>query len=225
MAGGAVVWVGAGGLGPRDGRVRLYLAEHAPLLLRPAGMVAAGSPALTAPGAGEHDSPVHLRIRAELRARGALFFAQILQGSAQGGTGGFVPDVLAALWDLVWAGEVTNDTLQPLRAWPGPGRAATAGGRRAFRNAGSGVGPGMPGIERAGGGRRNSNGRWSLVLSLVRRGPGAGRSPAARARQLMDVMVLTRRRFSPRASRAASPRCTPRSRPWRRRAACAAATS
>jgi ATP-dependent Lhr-like helicase len=30
--------------------------------------------------------------------------------------GAFPPDVLNALWELIWAGEVTNDTLQPLRS-------------------------------------------------------------------------------------------------------------
>jgi ATP-dependent Lhr-like helicase len=196
MAGGAVVWVGAGALGPRDGRVRLYLAEHAPLFLSPGGAVAGGSPALIHPGAGEHDSPLHQRIRAELRARGALFFAQILQGSVQGGAGGFVPDVLAALWDLVWAGEVTNDTLQPLRALAGPRpRRDRRGGRRAFMERRQWRGaPGMPGIGAARGWPPESSGRWSLVLSLV---PAGARAPAevltARARQLVDRHgVLTR---------------------------------
>jgi ATP-dependent helicase Lhr and Lhr-like helicase len=186
MASGAVVWVGAGTLGPRDGRLRLYLAEHAPLLLSPP---TGGSPAMADSAAGDHDSPVHQRIRAELAARGALFFAQILQGSVQGGTGGFVPDVLRALWDLVWAGEVTNDTLQPLRALVGPRpRGDRQGGRRAFMERRQWRGaPGMPGIGAARGWPPESSGRWSLVRSLV---PVTALEPAealaARARQLLD---------------------------------------
>src|SRR5205814_1064228 len=96
---GTVVWVGAGALGQHDGRVKLYVAEHLPLLLDPVE--------------SRHDDPLHRRIRDHLAERGASFFAQIVTGLG----GGFVPDVLEALWDLVWAGEVTNDTLQPLRAF------------------------------------------------------------------------------------------------------------
>ena len=45
-----------------------------------------------------------------LAARGASFFADL---AAE--TGAFPADLLTALWDLVWAGEATNDTLAPLR--------------------------------------------------------------------------------------------------------------
>jgi ATP-dependent Lhr-like helicase len=182
MASGAVVWVGAGGLGPRDGRIRLLIAEHAPLLI-PAGAV-------------DHNTLLHQHIRAALVARGALFFPQLLQGSAQAGVGGFAPDVLGALWDLVWAGEVTNDTLQPLRALAGPpprrdrraGRRALAE-RRHWRGA-----PGMPGIGAARGWPAEASGRWSLVRALA---SGEGRSVTesltARARLLLDRHgVLTR---------------------------------
>src|SRR5262249_44338812 len=51
------------------------------------------------------------RIRDHLAARGASFFREIFQ-AAGGPTDAFVLD---ALWDLVWSGEVTNDTLTPLR--------------------------------------------------------------------------------------------------------------
>src|SRR5947207_13514179 len=52
------------------------------------------------------------RLRVELRKRGASFFADL-----QAATGAFPADLLKALWDLVWAGEVTNDTLAPLRSY------------------------------------------------------------------------------------------------------------
>jgi ATP-dependent Lhr-like helicase len=52
-----------------------------------------------------------VRIRDHLAQRGASFFREIF--SAVGGpTDAAVVD---ALWDLVWSGEVTNDTLAPLR--------------------------------------------------------------------------------------------------------------
>jgi ATP-dependent Lhr-like helicase len=56
-------------------------------------------------------SELGTKIRATLRERGAAFFHDI-----QRSIGGFPPDVLRALWELIWAGEVTNDTLQPLRS-------------------------------------------------------------------------------------------------------------
>lgn len=106
IASGAVLWVGAGGLPPRNGRVRLLFAEEAAMLagvMEPDGLVG------EAPGS---DPLVRARIVEHLRQRGASFFPQIVSG-----VGGFPPDILAALWDLVWAGEVTNDTLQPLREY------------------------------------------------------------------------------------------------------------
>jgi ATP-dependent Lhr-like helicase len=64
--------------------------------------------------------------------------------------------MLDALWDLVWAGVVTNDTFGPLRAlrWPRRG-----GGRRASRPR-SRVGTRMGPPEAAG--------RWSLVADTLR---------------------------------------------------------
>jgi len=127
VSSGALVWYGQGPLGPADGRVALALAEHATLLRaepesRPSG-------------------DLHGRIREHLRTRGASFFPQILFATG----GGFAPDTLDALWDLVWSGEVTNDTLAPLRAFLAP-RAQR--GRTALRSRG------LP---------PESAGRWSLV--------------------------------------------------------------
>jgi ATP-dependent Lhr-like helicase len=85
--------------------------------------------------------------------------------------------VLGALWDLVWAGEVTNDTLAPLRAWvrggsakvraPQPGRRPRPG---ALRRAGPPAGAG----------------RWSLTTSLVHPDVPATEAAHARATQLLD---------------------------------------
>src|SRR6185369_6167216 len=82
-----------------------------------------------------------------LRKRGASFFADL-----QAATAAFPADLLKALWDLVWAGEVTNDTLAPLRSYlRGASRATKKSSPhgRAFRS--RRVGP--PGSE----------GRWSLL--------------------------------------------------------------
>ncbi len=85
-ASGELIWVGAG-----LDRVAVFFRDDAPLLGRPS---AAPSP----------EEPEHDAIRAAL-AGGALFWSDF-------GT----EELLPALWDLVWAGEVTNDAWQPLRA-------------------------------------------------------------------------------------------------------------
>src|SRR5581483_4379044 len=89
-AAGEVVWGGVEPIGPRDGRVALYLPEHEPLLAPPPRPVEGELPG---------------RIREALARRGALFFPELVRE-----VGGFPARLLEALWDLVWAGEVTNDT-------------------------------------------------------------------------------------------------------------------
>jgi ATP-dependent Lhr-like helicase len=91
-ASGEVVWVGAG-----LERVALYFREDAAALGRPA--------ALPPPGEAAHHA-----IRAALGG-GALFWHDLVRATGLEGE-----TVLPALWDLVWAGEVTNDAWQPLRA-------------------------------------------------------------------------------------------------------------
>jgi ATP-dependent Lhr-like helicase len=98
-AAGEVVWIGLGPLGDRDGRVALFLADDLPLLLPPR----------PEPPPGE----THDRIRDHLSRHGASFFGEILDAAG----GGLARPVLDALWDLAWAGEVTNDTPGALRAF------------------------------------------------------------------------------------------------------------
>ena len=91
-ASGEVVWVGAG-----LDRVAVFFREDAPALGRPA--------AASRPEGEEHD-----RIRATL-GRSAEFWYDLVASIE------LEPEVaLPALWDLVWAGEVTNDAWTPLRA-------------------------------------------------------------------------------------------------------------
>jgi ATP-dependent Lhr-like helicase len=63
---------------------------------------------------------LHGRVREHLARRGASFYREIF--TAVKGLND--REVLDALWDLVWAGEVTNDTFTPLRAlrWKRTGR-------------------------------------------------------------------------------------------------------
>src|SRR5688572_8283950 len=100
MAAGEVVWVGVEPLGERDGRIALYLTDHVGRLRPPA----------TAAPAPEGRAA---EILGYLGDHGASFFAAIHQGTGQG----FPQETVDALWDLVWAGAATNDTLHPLRAY------------------------------------------------------------------------------------------------------------
>jgi ATP-dependent Lhr-like helicase len=119
MAAGEVVWVGVDPLGERDGRIALYLTDHLDRLRPPA----------TAKPAVEGRSAEVLEY---LREHGASFFAAVHQGSG----GGFPQETVDALWDLVWKGLVTNDTLHPLRAYARTGetRAARRERGRQFRS-------------------------------------------------------------------------------------------
>jgi ATP-dependent helicase Lhr and Lhr-like helicase len=153
-ASGEVVWVGAGSLGRDSGRVALYFREDAALLGRPSSPAGArGEP----PG-----QPEHALLRERL-ATGPCFFADLLAESELPGA-----VLTQALWDLVWAGEVTNDAWAPLRAprqtlaahaLAGPAR-ARGGGLRGRRF-------GSPSL-RAGrfGTSAQVQGRWSLTLTL-----------------------------------------------------------
>jgi ATP-dependent Lhr-like helicase len=91
-ASGEVVWVGAG-----LDRVAVFFREDAAAL---------GAPAAAARPEGE----AHDRIRESL-ARSAEFWFDLLDA-----TGLDAETALPALWELVWAGEVTNDAWTPLRA-------------------------------------------------------------------------------------------------------------
>ncbi|MBA3653611.1 MAG: DEAD/DEAH box helicase, partial [Actinobacteria bacterium] len=132
LAAGEVMWVGAGSLGRDDGRVRLFLRGDAPLLL----------PRL-APVGDKPDRPEHDRLRDVLATRGACFFRDFAGDGASAsepdadGMRGRSPRVtddgatLNALWDLVWAGEVTNDSFAAVRALSAKKRSGNAarGGR------------------------------------------------------------------------------------------------
>ncbi|HEX9362202.1 MAG TPA: DEAD/DEAH box helicase [Candidatus Dormibacteraeota bacterium] len=134
---GEVVWVGRGSLGATDGRVALYMRGDAPRLVPPA--------------VDPPQSELHERIRGQLGARGASFFRDIYNAAG----GGDEEVMLDALWDLVWSGEVTNDTFAPLRML---GPAARRPSRR----------PRLPRVTQP-----RAAGRWSLVADLVGSGANA----------------------------------------------------
>ncbi len=125
---GEIVWRGVEPIGASDGRVALHLRGRVSLL----------APKPLVPESGLARAVVDL-----LAQRGAVFFADL---SAH--VGGFAGELLDVLWDLVWAGLVTNDTTSALRSrLAGAEPARHPRGRFDRRR----VGP--PGSE----------GRWSLL--------------------------------------------------------------
>jgi ATP-dependent Lhr-like helicase len=106
---GSLVWIGMGGSGVGDGKLALFARDSVGVLW--------GGPE------PPPDSPQHLAILEHLEGRGASFFRDIYDGVG----GGDPETALDALWDLVWAGHVTNDTLEPVRAFVSRRRGRTSG--------------------------------------------------------------------------------------------------
>ena len=173
---GEVVWVGAGAIGATDGRVRLVFRDQAALLV---------------PAAELCEGAVHDALRNRLRDRGASFWPDLVAAAQAASLPYDTETVLAALWDLAWAGEVTNDSLGPLRARiAGHARSRT-------RRPPSRSGRSRRGRLRLGGlsatGPPSAAGRWSLVEPLLSPQPPATESALARAHQLLDRYgVVTR---------------------------------
>ena len=173
---GEVVWVGAGALGATDGRVRLLFRDQAALLV---------------PAAEPCEDALHDALRNRLRDRGASFWDDLVAAAQAASLPYDTETVLAALWDLVWSGEVTNDSLAPLRA-----RMAGQPRSRARRPPSRG-GRSRRGRLRLGGlsatGPPSAAGRWSLVEPLLSPQPAPTESALARAHQLLDRYgVVTR---------------------------------
>ncbi len=171
---GEVVWVGAGTLGATDGRVRLAFRDQARLLV-------------PVPDRDDEPGPVGAALLGHLAGRGASFWPELVAAAAGAGGGYGEGDVLDALWDLVWAGQVTNDSLAPVRALGRARRGAARparGARRASRPR-----PGR--LARVG--PPAGAGRWSLVAPLLEPPPAPTEASHARAMQLLERYgVLTR---------------------------------
>ncbi len=153
LASGEIAWVGRGAAGTKDGKVSLFLRDHVPLLLEQP----------------EPDLPigeVHQALRAHLTSRGASFFQDLYIAAG----GGDPQTVVTALWDMVWAGEITNDTLAPLRAFVGAKGKAKSSRRRMTSS-----------VPPAG------SGRWYLVEDLAGGGPGP--APEQRAKAIAEQLL------------------------------------
>jgi ATP-dependent helicase Lhr and Lhr-like helicase len=147
-----VVWSGAGALPGGDGWLVLAPADGAALMLPEPGEISM--------------TPLHEAVLEVLSGGGALFF-RMLSDRVAGALAGSVPgdnEVATAIWDLVWAGLLTNDTLAPLRvSLTGPQRRAAAPARV--------PGPRSAGLRPGGAGRRYGFGRPVLGSMPTRTGP------------------------------------------------------
>ena len=156
LAAGEVTWLGVEPLGERDGRLALYLTDHVRALAGPA-----------APNPDEDERAA--RIVQYLKRAGASFFPAVYEACGEG----FPDDTVAALWDLVWQGRITNDTFHPVRAFLAPPpRTRRERRERVYRS------------------RRtappSAQGRWSLVAERAGTPVSPTEWAAATARQLLD---------------------------------------
>ncbi|MBV9487741.1 MAG: DEAD/DEAH box helicase, partial [Frankiaceae bacterium] len=132
---GDVLWVGQGALPGRDGWVSLHLADTAPLLLPPLDE--------------EFATPLHAEV-VEAVAGGGAFFFRALADRVGTTDERQLADVI---WDLVWTGHLTNDTVAPLREIGGAKRQV---GRSPARRRGRPVATARPTPS-------GMSGRWSAT--------------------------------------------------------------
>ncbi|HWO10178.1 MAG TPA: DEAD/DEAH box helicase [Polyangiaceae bacterium] len=151
---GEFVWRGLEPLGNSDGRIAFYRADRFARLAPP-----------VTPVAGDLAEAV----RGHLRQGGASFFAELVAR-----TRAFPPELLETLWSMVFAGEVTNDTLAPVRSRIDGAKAKERPGRARLLRTRAHLPPG-------------SEGRWSLLERwLAGPPPNAAESAAARVEVLLE---------------------------------------
>jgi ATP-dependent Lhr-like helicase len=149
---GDLVWMGHGAIGNRDGRIGLYPRDSL------AALWAGPDP--------DYEPDEHaVTLLETLRDRGASFFRDLYEAAGGGDPG----EVLDTLWDLVWAGHVTNDTFGPVRAYL----------KRRRRR-----GSGRPSLSSRF--PDHAQGRWSLTESLLATSPDPTLRHAAWAELLLD---------------------------------------
>ena len=213
-AAGEVTWTGCGALAGVDGWVALAPMDVADLLLpepepdlattplHRALLGALGRPDLIDVSATDgpqlDGSPSLSQAPVATYAGGAVFFRELADRAGRmlidiGEPGPADDAVVAAVWDLVWAGLLTNDTLAPLRARLG-GRGSSGGGAHRTRRAAP---RGRYAQLRAGrqalpsrGGPPSVAGRWAVVAD---REPDPTRRAHARAEAFLERHgILTR---------------------------------
>jgi ATP-dependent Lhr-like helicase len=158
---GEVVWAGSGSITGGDGWVTLAYADSAALLL-------------PAPDDELAQTPEHRTVLDALGDGQALFFRSLSDRVRSTDD----QALAAILWDLVWAGHLTNDTFAPLRALlggSGAHRARPAPARTRYRRPGR---PSMPSRN----GPPAMAGRWSRL-------PDRDLDPTRRAAALADQLL------------------------------------
>ncbi|MDX3059769.1 DEAD/DEAH box helicase [Streptomyces sp. NE06-03E] len=168
---GEVVWAGAGALPGKDGWLSVYLADSAPLLLPPPLPL--------------EETALHESVLTVLSGGYGMFFRQIAdQVRATTHPDCTDPQLADALWDLVWSGRLTNDTLAPLRSLLGSGRTAGSTAHRARRNVPRGRYGTLTASARPTSrtGPPTVSGRWSLL-------PPAEPEPTHRAHALARTLL------------------------------------
>ncbi len=159
-AAGEVLWRGHGSLPGGDGWVSLHLADSAHLTM-------------PAPDPVAVTTPVHQAVVDALAGGGAFFFRRLADVAESTDDA----ELVSALWDLVWSGHVSNDTLSPLRTL-----VASGGAHKARRVAPRGrygrSRPTMPSRT----GPPVAAGRWSLL-------PEVEADPTRRAASLAEVLL------------------------------------
>ena len=161
---GEVLWAGQGQLPGTDGWISLHLADSAALTL-------------PEPDAAAIATPLHQAVLAALDGGGALFFRALSDRL------GSLDDtaLTEAVWDLVWGGWLTNDTLSPVRTLLASGRGAhrPGGARRAPRTRYARPGrPSMPSRS----GPPSMAGRWSRL-------PAVDPDPTRRAHTAAEALL------------------------------------
>jgi len=161
---GEVLWAGAGTLAGNDGWVSLHLADTAQLTL-PLPVDA-------------ESTPLQQEILQVLGSGGAYFFRQL--ADAVGSLND--RELVQALWELVWAGLINNDTFAPVRSLLAGGHTAHRQSRsvpRARLHRGRSMPrPSLP----SRGGPPTASGRWSIL-------PVADGSPTRRAHALGETLL------------------------------------
>lgn len=160
-ASGEVLWAGSGAISGGDGWVTLAYADAAPLLLPP-------------PDEALTRTPLHDAVLDALGDGQALFFRAL--ADRVGATDDAA--LTGVIWDLVWAGHLTNDTLAPLRAVLGAGgahRSRPSAPRTRYRRPGRVALPTRSGPPTVAG-------RWSRL-------PDRDLDPTRRAAALADVLL------------------------------------
>ncbi|MEV7647081.1 DEAD/DEAH box helicase [Arthrobacter sp. NPDC089319] len=188
---GEILIAGAGSMPGNDGWISLHLADTAPLTLNPQSDF--------------EPSVLQYELLSALSGAGgyggAYFFRQLSDVLAANGTRPGDDAVVSALWDLLWAGRITNDTFAPVRTLlaggttahrqrNAPPRSRSARLGRIGRMHGlSGVGlrPGTGAAADAAAGRPrtappNAAGRWSLL-------PAPEVDPTVRAHATAELLL------------------------------------